>query len=83
MANNWVLADTDRMYKERVRRGWTSRDVARRARERGLRLDFSTYARIESGATRPMLRSVHAIATALDLEVEDLLMPEETLRSAS
>jgi len=64
------------MRKERLRKGWTVRDVATRSAELGMPVSFSNYSRCERGTIRPLPRTVLAIARALDLEVDDLLLSE-------
>lgn len=62
------------MRLARLRKGWTVRDVSQRCRELGTPVDFSLYSRYERGPTYPGPGRLAAIAAALDLDVEDLLL---------
>ncbi len=76
MANNGLAVDRQKMRLARQNKGWTVRDVSRRCEELGTRVHFSLYAKYERGPTRPGIGRLYAIATALDLKVEDLLLEQ-------
>jgi transcriptional regulator with XRE-family HTH domain len=61
----------------RLRKGWTQRQVADRCEELGQRVDDTFISRCERGAAiRPSPRFLPVLATALDLEFDDLFMKE-------
>ncbi|MGH3095121.1 MAG: helix-turn-helix domain-containing protein [Streptosporangiales bacterium] len=60
---------TDNVREQRLRRGWTLDDLARRCGENGVPTAVSTIGRIERGvqAPRPRLRKLLAELLALDV----------------
>lgn len=57
--------------EQRLRRGWTQEDLARRCAEAGVVVTYSALSKIERGTQvpRPKLRAV--LADLLDLDVAD------------
>lgn len=60
---------TNRFLTQRLSRGWTLRELAKRCAEKGAPVAFSQLSKIERGiyAPRPNLRAV--LAELLDLDV--------------
>jgi transcriptional regulator with XRE-family HTH domain len=77
MANSGTPIDTAKLRLARQRKGWTVRDVSQRCRELGTPVDFGAYSRYERGLTDPGPGRLLAIAQALDLTVDELLLPEK------
>lgn len=72
---NGIAIDRQRMRDERLRRGWSLRQLSDRTAELGKRVDHGNYARYENGEKRPEPQNLLFIARALELDVTDLALP--------
>ena len=67
--------DTEKLRRARLRKGWTVRDVSSRCEELGTPVAFGLIAYYERGDGFPTAPKLLVIAKALDVEVDDLLLP--------
>lgn len=70
-----VLIDAGKLKRARLRKGWTLRDLAGRCEELGATVDFGSIGRWERGDNGPNPGVVPVLAAALDLDVDDFLLP--------
>jgi len=82
MANGQRI-NTALMYRARMRKGWTLRQVSERCEELGTPVDHGNLARYEHGQIRPVPRTLLVIARALDLTVDELLAEDDANGSAA
>ncbi|HEY9367592.1 helix-turn-helix transcriptional regulator [Streptomyces sp.] len=57
---------------QRLRRGWTLRDLAQKCADKGAPVDYSHLARIERGLHTPGPKLRVVLAELLDLDIADL-----------
>src|SRR5438309_696250 len=77
-----LASSVDRVVASRIRalrgaRGLTQRDLADRVAALGVKIDQSRIARIERGSATVNLADAIAIALALEVSVEGLIVPSE------
>lgn len=78
-----VPIDVEKLRRARLRKGWTTRDISGRCAELGTPVPYGTYAYYERGAALPPPRRLLVIAQALEVEVDDLLLPARGNGSAA
>lgn len=70
-----VAINRQRLQTERLRKGWTLRQLSDRTEELGKRVDFGNLSKYERGLITPAAPALLVIARALDLDVTDLALP--------
>lgn len=75
--------DGGRAREHRERRGLTLSDLADRCEAVGMRIDFTTLSRWETGVFGPTARRLTVLARALDVEIDDLLRVPDSVTAES
>ena len=74
MSNNGVAINGEALRMARLRKGWSLRDVETATGAAGAKVDFSNISRYERGDLRPYPRTLKAMADALDVTVNELVV---------
>ena len=65
------------LYRARLAKGMTLRDVSAECHRRGCKLDPSNLARVENGATKQISpRKIPTLLAVLDLSIEEVIPGE-------
>lgn len=71
------------LRKHRERGGYLQSDLAQRCEELGHKVDRSRISQLENGVYKPLPPLLSVLARALNVEIDDLLAPDEELTEKS